>query len=166
MRQLISIVILLGAVSARAFAVGPALDIHVSTPGKIDYYQFIPGSTISVYPTTQTKVSGYVYQQDRWIYNTNGAPISLSGTFTMPAAASYFPFQVIIGSCGQNEPTTALWSKYHTDSILNISAINAQKSTCEAGGLFAGSGMISITPISGYQYPVGDYVLHLSSTGK
>ncbi|MDF1655720.1 MAG: hypothetical protein P1U34_11470 [Coxiellaceae bacterium] len=155
--------LILSTLCVAAYAAGPQIRINVTTPGHIASYQLVSGSQVKVYPTGTTPAQGYVYDQNRWLYNTVGAPIQLTASFNKPAEAKYFPFQIIIGSCGQTEPTTALWSKFHTNSTLNISIKNAKQSTCRAYGKYAGSGFISITPISNYQYPIGVYTLQLHS---
>ncbi len=162
MRQLFTLA--LSALCITAYAAGPQIKINVTTPGHIASYQLVSGSQVKVYPTETITAQGYVYDQNRWFYNNTGTPIQLSASFNMPTAAEFFPFQVIIGSCGQTEPTTAMWSKFHTDSVLNISANNARKDTCQGYGKFAGSGMVSITPISSYAYPAGVYTLQLHAT--
>ncbi|MDF1759672.1 MAG: hypothetical protein P1U40_03955 [Coxiellaceae bacterium] len=159
MRQLFALG--LSTLCISAYAAGPAIKINVTTPGHIASYQLVSGDNVKVYPTDIIPVHGYVYDQNRWFYNTIGAPIQLSGSFSMPADAKFFPFQIIIGSCGQSEPSTALWSKFHTNSTLDISANNAALTACQAGGKYAGSGLVSITPISDYKYPAGTYTLQL-----
>ncbi|MDF1796065.1 MAG: hypothetical protein P1U63_05965 [Coxiellaceae bacterium] len=156
MRQLFTLA--LSTLCITAYAAGPQIKINVATPGHIASYQLVAGSQVKVYPTEVILAQGYVFDQNRWFYNNSGAPIQLTASFSSPTGAKFFPFQVIIGSCGQLEPTTAMWSKFHTNSMLTISANNAKLSTCQG---FAGSGMISITPISDYKYPAGVYTLQL-----
>lgn len=163
MRKVLTIC--LSVVGVAAFADGPSIEISVTSPGHIYQYQLVPGGNVSVYPQKPQNVSGYVYDQDRWFYDNTGKPITLqppaTGGFTIPPYATHFPFQIIVQSCGQ-APTSAMWSDFHKHSKLEITGKNVLESTCQGGVGHAGDGLITITPIDGYQYPIGVYTIHFN----